>query len=117
MSVSQDQNHSGGHVQLVAVLKALLEVIFADGPIIDLKKFAKNLPSRPHLSTVYRWTNRGLHGVKLGTFKLGGRRYTSRELVLRFVTELGDPSPNVPSTTQDAQLRKAGAAERAKAIF
>src|SRR4051794_8722242 len=106
MSASYDENCSGSHLLLLEVLKALVEVIFADRAVIDLKELAKALPGRPHLSTLYRWTNPGLNGVKLETFKIGGRRFTSRELVLRFAARVSDPSATPPSATQEAQRRK-----------
>lgn len=41
-----------------------------------------------HLSAVYRWTTRGLAGVKLETLQVGGRRCTSLEALQRFFTAL-----------------------------
>ena len=40
---------------------------------------------RPSQSTLCRWALRGLHGIKLESFRVGGRRYTSTEAVLRFL--------------------------------
>lgn len=38
-------------------------------------------------STVYRWTNRGIAGIKLETILIGGTRYTSAEALNRFFTQ------------------------------
>ena len=72
-----DQSHQG----LGATanwLAPLLRTTFRDREIVELKELAKSLPGRPHLSSIYRWSSSGLRGVRLETFKLGGRRYTSR---------------------------------------
>lgn len=37
------------------------------------------------VSTVWRWTLRGVRGVKLESFAVGGRRYTTAEAFARFV--------------------------------
>jgi hypothetical protein len=31
--------------------------------LIRLEDIAKQLPNRPHLATIYRWTTRGIRGV------------------------------------------------------
>jgi len=40
---------------------------------------------RPHLSTALRWCQRGVGGVKLKSWKIGGRRMTTVEAVQEFV--------------------------------
>ncbi len=42
----------------------------------------------PHVSTIYRWRLRGIRGVKLETFLIGGRRYTSVEAIERFTERI-----------------------------
>jgi hypothetical protein len=69
-----------------------VDQIFADRTHVDLKELSRLLPGRPHLSTVYRWTNPGLNGVRLETVKFGGRRFATREQVLRFAASLSSPS-------------------------
>ena len=36
-------------------------------------------------STVWRWRQKGVRGVRIETFMLGGRRFTTRESYRRFV--------------------------------
>ncbi|MCA9179419.1 MAG: DUF1580 domain-containing protein [Planctomycetales bacterium] len=43
------------------------------------------LPSRPHISTVWRWIKRGCRGVHLETILIGGKHFTSKEALKRFV--------------------------------
>jgi hypothetical protein len=39
----------------------------------------------PHPSTVWRWIAQGVGGRRLGTVRIGGRTYTSKEALARFV--------------------------------
>jgi hypothetical protein len=43
---------------------------------------------RTHVSTVYRWALRGVHGVRLSTLQCGGTTFTSRQALQRFFEEL-----------------------------
>lgn len=52
---------------------------------ISLTEAAKSLPGRPHVSTLWRWVREGRRGVRLETVAVGGRRFTSREALRRFV--------------------------------
>lgn len=56
-------------------------------PIL-LADAAKLLPNRPHLSTLWRWFQRGVKGHRLETLVVGGKRYTSREALQRFADRL-----------------------------
>lgn len=62
--------------------------------------------TKPHLSTVLRWSTRGTaDGIRLETRILGGRRLTSVEAVLRYMqatTEArnGTTQPPMPTPTQ-----------------
>src|SRR5262249_11181216 len=52
----------------------------------------------PHLSTLLRWINPGVRGVRLEAVRLGGRWVTSREALQRFADRLtaaqaGPPPP------------------------
>jgi hypothetical protein len=60
----------------------------------DVPKEVQWLPRRGdgrriHLSTLYRWEQRGLRGVRLETIQLGGTRCTSEAALLRFFEALG----------------------------
>lgn len=39
-------------------------------------------------STCWRWTQRGIRGHRLEAYSLGGRRYTTRQAVMRFLARL-----------------------------
>src|SRR4051794_29260548 len=76
----------------------------------DLMPFAagvRSLPGRPHLSTGYRYALRGFHGVILETMMCGGRRYTSRQALRRFVdavTAAANRRPQSPIPTRPSEL-------------
>jgi hypothetical protein len=46
---------------------------------------AAPLFGRPHQNTLRRWANKGVNGVRLETFRLGGKLLTTREACERFV--------------------------------
>ncbi len=55
---------------------------------ISLSEAAKLLPTRPHLSTLCRWSSVGVRGVRLESTLIGGRRVTTKESVDRFLRSL-----------------------------
>ena len=69
-----------------------------------------------NLSTVYRWKNRGLDGVRLETCYRAGRQYTSVEALRRF-DEAVTAARNGPQRLQantSVQRSKAHATAKAK---
>ena len=45
---------------------------------------------RPHASTIWRWSLRGIGGVKLETAKIGSQIVTSKQAVTRFIAATSD---------------------------
>lgn len=85
--------------------------------VISLTEAANTSPLRPHVSTVFRWIQRGVCGIKLESAMLGGRRVTSREAIQRFSDRVsaarrsgGDDSPPKRRT----ERQKQAAIERAE---
>jgi len=81
--------------------------VFAEN-LIAFPDVPKTLPpnngKRLHLSTLYRWAERGRHGVKLETICVGGRRFTSQEALQRFFNEVsGIKCPNTSTPTKSRQ--------------
>ena len=69
--------------------------------VLTLAQAASTLPRRragkkPHLSTLYRWSSRGLRGIRLETIQVGGTACTSREALQRFFDQLTQPGTNMP---------------------
>jgi len=54
---------------------------------------AQFVPGRPNTSTVWRWCSRGVRGVKLQTFFVGGRRMTSKRFIAEFLERLNAGNP------------------------
>ena len=56
--------------------------------LISLAQAASLLPGRPNVTTLHRWCTAGTRGLTLESYLVGARRYTSREAVERFLSEL-----------------------------
>jgi hypothetical protein len=81
--------------------------VSAERPI-TFNQAAKFLPDgrRPNFSTWWRWSQVGLHGVRLETVLCGGRRCTTAEAVARFfaaVTAAASGEPIRQRTTRQRQ--------------
>ena len=81
--------------------------------LLELNKVPANLERRTgkrlNLSTVYRWTNRGIAGVRLETVLVGGSRYTSAEALNRFFTQSTLAKQGKLSTATAEGIRRAKA--------
>jgi hypothetical protein len=77
--------------------------------LIPVTESPSIIPGRPHLATVYRWFTRGVRGgIKLETCLVGGRRFTSREAIQRFVDRLsGERGDAVQQRTPRQRQRAA----------
>ena len=58
-------------------------------------------------SAVYRWALHGIRGVKLETYKIGGRRFTSVEALHRFVENLNAAAYQAPAVSSAARAKRA----------
>jgi len=91
--------------------------------IRPLSHAARRVPSRSgrgvNVSTIWRWGQRGVKGIRLETLLIGGIRYTSDEALHRFFAETtaaanGD-SPPVQTNTQRERAIAAADRELARA--
>jgi hypothetical protein len=64
--------------------------------LLTLKQASKEIPSRPHVATLWRWINRGCRGVRLESWMVGGLRYTSAEAIEKFFAQMNS-KPAEPS--------------------
>ena len=85
--------------------------------LVPIKDAPTVIPGRPNLATVYRWFQRGAHGVKLETIVCGTRRFTSREAIARFcerttAAAAGEAPP--PRTPKQREREIAKAAQELK---
>src|SRR5262245_4075347 len=57
--------------------------------LLTLSAAAREIPGPSgrglHVSTLWRWMQRGVRGIRLETVMIGGIRYTSREALERFI--------------------------------
>jgi hypothetical protein len=53
-----------------------------------LNEAAQRIPGRPHLSTLHRWAQKGVNGVRLQTKRVGNRRFTTQGAIDQFLAEL-----------------------------
>jgi hypothetical protein len=68
----------------------------ANNPTPVLLTQASNLvASHPSIETIRRWAAQGVRGVRLESWLIGGRRYTSREAIARFLDQLQHSSDAV----------------------
>ena len=81
--------------------------------LIPIKDVPKHCPGRPHVSTVWRWVQRGIRGNRLETILWGGRRFCSREAIQRFVeattgsADSEDETPAVNSNRRKKEIEQA----------
>ena len=110
----------GDVVSPIFVCEALEMIDIQTEKVLTFTQAAKALPGRPNVATLWRWRTAGCRGVKLETVLVGGKRYTSREAIQRFVAETtaaADGEAVQPRTPKqraanharaDADLAKAG---------
>jgi hypothetical protein len=67
---------------------------------------------RLHVSTIFRWAQRGVHGAVLETIRIGGTLYTSEEALLRFFERQTNPDNSETRRPSKARQRAITAAER-----
>jgi len=80
--------------------------------MISLVEAARSLPGRPHASSLYRWCRKGVRGVKLQTWLVGGRRYTTIAALEQFIAATtaaadGEPVPTRTTRRRDTAIRAA----------
>lgn len=60
---------------------------------MTLAELARREKTNP--ATVHRWAMKGLGGIRLESFKVGGRRHTTQEAFTRFVARSSERLPGV----------------------
>ena len=72
---------------------------------ITLSDAAKSLPGRPHTSSLYRWHRKGVRGIKLETWLVGGRRYTTLDALEQFIAATTAAADGEPAPTRTTRQR------------
>lgn len=81
--------------------------------VIPISEAPQHTPARPHSATIRRWWQKGVRGIKLETFVCGGRRFTSKEAVVRFIRAT-TAARNGPSTDRVLNRKRQAAIEAAE---
>ena len=66
-----------------------------------------------HVTTIWRWATRGVRGIRLETYREGGRRYTTREAHARFVAATSD-GVAAPAPAARTSRQRSAAVDRAE---
>lgn len=83
--------------------------------LIPLVEAAKRSPGRPNVSTVYRWVQKGVHGVRLKVVSVGRTRFTTSQWLREFFesteaarrrSEADDEAPTVAAGPPRRQRRR-----------
>jgi hypothetical protein len=87
-------------------MKSMIDV--NEETLLTFAEVTKSIPGRPHVSTLHRWRQKGVRGVKLETLLVGGRRMVSREALERFFTNITAAAENdAPSARTPRQRERA----------
>ena len=70
-----------------------MQIDLLSDDVLRLSEASKILPrgrhgKKIHVSTLWRWSSRGVRGVKLETVRMGGLIYTSKQALQRFFGQL-----------------------------
>lgn len=71
---------------------------------------------RVNTSTAWRWCLRGCRGVKLESFAIGGRRYSTIEAFGRFVERTNAATVGHPVTSRTNRQRNAAISQAERAL-
>ena len=71
---------------------------------VSVKQARELIPGRPDISTIHRWINKGLDGVKLKSVKAGGKRFTTKHWLNEFFAELSGATSQQMTTASGIQL-------------
>ena len=82
--------------------------------VVTLTEATHHLPrrrkgKRPAVSTIFRWAQHGLRGVRLETIQVGGTKCTSIEALQRFCERLTHGNGSAPESPRSPARRRRAA--------
>jgi hypothetical protein len=83
--------------------------------LIPLQDAAALVPGRPHHSTLWRWTEFGLAGVKLPTTEAGGRRFVTVTAIDAFLAAVSAAKAKKKHQARQARRARKSSRKTAKA--
>ena len=83
--------------------------------ILSLKDSCDCFPGRGrlHISTVQRWRQVGVRGVRLETVRVGGKTFTTREAISRFISAQNQDADRPLTISMTQRQRQSDAAREA----
>lgn len=87
---------------------------FTNEEPIAISAAPAHIPTRPALNTTWRWVLKGIRGRKLESGMIGGRRYTTREAIARF---LAPRESELQTTAVSRSQRKRQSVAAVKALI
>jgi hypothetical protein len=64
---------------------------------LSFAQAADFVPGRPHVATVWRWATHGVRGIRLQSWSIGGRRFTTTAALEEFLRALNSPERSAPA--------------------
>jgi hypothetical protein len=83
-----------------------IDINIALEKLFPLNRLREEIPGRPNLSTLWRWRLKGVRGVKFEVVVAGGRVYSSREAVKRFIAATTAAANRLPQPTRSLRARE-----------
>ena len=74
--------------------------------LLTVAQASHECPGRPSIRTVWRWMRRGAKGTRLESVTIGGRRYTSREALERFIRSQNSDHLTTPVSTVTSRRKQ-----------
>ena len=74
--------------------------------LLTFPQAAAELPGRPHISTLHRWRQTGVKGVKLRTVRVGGKRMVDRISLQEFIDAVTAAADDEPTRSQTPHQRE-----------
>lgn len=75
---------------------------FEQEQAITINQAAQIIPGRPNPATVWRWINTGVRGFRLEAVPCGGRWFTSKEAIDRFLAAMASRAGQDVTVTESA---------------
>ena len=82
---------------------------------LPLKSLCNQLPSRRHVATAHRWATRGVRGIRLRTYLVGGTRMTTLADFEQFVREVSAARELTTSSVERSSPNRLKTASRRSA--
>ena len=74
---------------------------------VPLREARRLLPGPVSLTTLHRWKDRGINGVRLQTVLIGGRRYVSRRALETFIAQVTTAVDGTMACVSDSRAQHA----------